>query len=152
MTKEELKNIITDCYWYDQEDKDLLLRHLDYLSSEFEDAGREEVEDEEETCIEATTIGELKKNIANFDDSTLIDNGFVSVCKIVLESEEDFRSRIESELDEYIWQLHVKELDQKKEAEERLKQLKQRLEKVAELESYKDPKVLQAAIDKLNSK
>lgn len=142
MTKEELKNIITNCYWYNQEDKDLLLRHLDYLSSEFEDAGREEVEDEIETCIEATTIGELKKNIANFDDSTLINNGFVSVYKMVLESEEDFRSRIESELEEYIWQLHVEELNQKEEAEEQLK-------KLAELEAYKDPEVLQATIDEL---
>lgn len=142
MTKEELKNIITDCYWYDQEDKDLLLRHLDYLSNEFANSERKMVEDEKEICIGATTIGELKKNIVDLDDSAIIENGFISVYEMVLESEEDFRDRIESELDEYIWKLHVEELNQKEEAEKQL-------EKVAKLESYKDPEVLQAAIDEL---
>lgn len=142
MTKEELKNIITDCYWYDQKDKDLLLRHLDYLSSEFEGAERKKVEDEREICIDANTIGELKKNIADLDDSAVIEDGFISVYEMVLESEEDFRARIESELEEYIWQLHVEEMNQKEETEEMLK-------KVVELEAYKDPEVLQAAIDEL---
>jgi hypothetical protein len=142
MTKEELKNIITNCYWYNQEDKDLLLRHLDYLSDEFADSERNMVEDEREICIDANTIGELKRNIAGLDDSAVIDDGCISVYEMVLESEKDFRSRIESELEEYIWQLHVEELNQKEEAEERSK-------KLAELEAYKDPEVLQATIDEL---
>lgn len=151
MTKDLLEQIIRNYDALTEEEFTLLLDNLDFLYEKFKDYEKENIYEPECESIYVYNVEDLKKAIANIDDSWRIDE-YISIYHDVPETDEEFEERVQEDLDNFLFDLE-REVTRKQKQKDRIIAERNNLQKqLNELEAYKNSETLQKAINDIQKK